>query len=320
MIKGPTMSASAEPLGEAIARRPLGHWLLLAALVLMWGSSFLFTKIAVAAMTPTSVVAGRLMLAAVVLGLVVAATRRRLGGGPRAWLYFFAIALLGNCVPFWLISWGQQRIDSGLAGIFMVVMPITTLVLAHFFVRGERLNAAKTAGFALGFVGVIVLIGPDALLELRGTGTVLLYELAVLGAALLYAVNTILARRRPAGGSLAAAAAVMIVASLLMVPTALAGGTPWPTSVGAETAAALGFLGIASTAAATVVFFKLIALAGPTFVSLINYLIPVWAVVIGSIFLGERPQWAALGALAMILGGIGLSEFRGRSVGAPRAG
>ena len=319
MIKGPTMSASAEPLGEAIARRPLGHWLLLAALVLMWGSSFLFTKIAVAAMTPTSVVAGRLMLAAVVLGLVVAATRRRLGGGARAWLYFFAIALLGNCVPFWLISWGQQRIDSGLAGIFMAVMPITTLVLAHFFVRGERLNAAKTAGFALGFVGVIVLIGPDALLELRGTGTVLLYELAVLGAALLYAVNTILARRRPAGDSLAAAAAVMILASLIMVPAAVAGGTPWPTSVGAETAAALGFLGIASTAAATVVFFKLIALAGPTFVSLINYLIPVWAVAIGAIFLGERPEWAALGALAMILGGIGLSEFRGRGVGARRS-
>ena len=301
-------------------RRPLGHWLLLGALVVMWGSSFLFTKIAVAAMNPASVVAGRLVLAAAVLGVVLAATQRRLGGGPRAWLYVLAIALLGNCVPFWLISWGQQRIDSGLAGIFMAVMPITTLILAHFFVRGERLNAARTAGFMLGFVGVIVLIGPNALLELRGTGTGLLYELAVLGAAMLYAVNTILARRRPAGDSLAAAAAVMIVASLVMVTATWGSGTPWPTSVDGETAAALGFLGIASTAAATVVFFKLIDLAGPTFVSLINYLIPVWAVLVGAIFLGERPAWPALVALMLILGGIGLSEFRGRGGRVPPAG
>ncbi len=319
MVKNSTPGNSAS--GErATRRRPLGHWLLLGALVIMWGSSFLFNKIAVAAMAPATVVAGRLVLAAAVLALVLVATRRTLAGGPRAWMFFVAIALVGNCVPFWLIAWGQQKIDSGLAGILMAVMPITTLVLAHFFVRGERLNGAKAAGFALGFLGVVVLIGPDAILELRGTGTVLLYELAVLGAAVLYAVNTIVARRRPEGDALAAAAAVMIVSSLIMVPTAWSGETPWPTTIGAKEAVALAFLGVASTAAATVVFFKLIALAGPTFVSLINYLIPVWAVLVGAIFLGESPEWAALGALALIFAGIGLSELRGRKVVAPRAG
>ena len=314
------MGASAEPLEGAIARRPLGHWLLLAALVLMWGSSFLFTKIAVAAMAPETVVAGRLVLAAAVLGLVLAATRRPLATGRRAWLFFLAIALTGNCMPFWLISWGQQGIDSGLAGILMAVMPITTLVLAHFFVHGERLNGAKAVGFGLGFLGVVALIGPDTLLELRGTGTALLYELAVLGGAVLYAVNTIIARRRPKGDALAAAAAVMIVGGAIMVPAAWSGGTPWPAAIGGEAAAALAFLGIASTAAATVVFFKLIAIAGPTFVSLINYLIPVWAVLVGAIFLGERPEWAALGALALILAGIALSELKGRKLAVPRAG
>ncbi len=317
MVKEPTSGGHAVAPEPATVRRPLGHWLLLAALVAMWGSSFLFTKIAVAAMAPASVVAGRLVLAAAVLGLVLVAARKPLAGGPRAWLFFLAIALIGNCVPFWLISWGQQRIDSGLAGILMAVMPMTTLVLAHFFVRGERLNGTRAAGFALGFLGVVALIGPDALLELRGTGTALLYELAVLGAAVLYAVNTIIARRRPAGDALVAAAAVMIVASLIMVPAAWSRGTPWPTTIGAEAAMALAFLGLASTAAATVVFFKLIALAGPTFVSLINYLIPVWAVLAGTIFLGERPEWAALGALVLILAGIGLSEFRGRRGIAP---
>ena len=320
MVKGSISGGHANGLERVAARRPLAHWLLLAALVVMWGSSFLFTKIAVAAMGPASVVAGRLVLAATVLGLIVAATRRPLLGGSRAWLFFIAIALVGNCAPFWLISWGQQKIDSGLAGIFMAVMPITTLVLAHFFVRGERLSRARAGGFALGFLGVVVLIGPDALLELRGTGTALLYELAVLGAAVLYAVNTIIARRRPEGDALTAAAAVTIVASLIMVPAAWSGGTPWPASIGTEVAVALGFLGIASTAAATVVFFKLIALAGPTFVSLINYLIPVWAVLVGAIFLGESPELAALGALALILGGIGLSELGGRRTAAPRSG
>lgn len=314
------MSASEEPLEEAAARRPLGHWLLLAALVLMWGSSFLFTKIAVAAMAPASVVAGRLVLAAAVLGLVLVASRRPLAKGRRAWLFFLAIALTGNCVPFWLISWGQQRIDSGLAGILMAVMPITTLVLAHFFVPGERLNGAKAMGFGLGFLGVVALIGPDTLLELRGTGTTLLYELAVLGAAMLYAVNTIVARRRPKGDAIAAAAAVTIVGSIIMVPAAWSGGTPWPAAIGGEVAVALAFLGIASTAAATVIFFKLIAIAGPTFVSLINYLIPVWAVLVGAIFLGERPEWAALGALALILAGIALSELKGRKLAVPRPG
>ena len=313
-------SARGAPSERAPSRRPLGHWLLLAALVVMWGSSFLFTKIAVAAMTPASVVTGRLVLAAAVLALVLVATRRPLAGGPRAWLFFLAIALIGNCVPFWLISWGQQKIDSGLAGILMAVMPITTMVLAHFFVRGERLHGRRVAGFALGFMGVVVLIGPEALLELRGTGTVLLYELAVLGAAVLYAVNTIVARRRPKGDALVAAAAVMILASLIMVPAAWGGGIRWPDMIGAEAAAALAFLGVASTAAATVVFFKLIAIAGPTFVSLINYLIPVWAVLVGTIFLGERPEWTALGALALILAGIGLSELRGRRIVSPRPG
>jgi drug/metabolite transporter (DMT)-like permease len=318
MVKGSKSGGAGETVERA--RRPLVHWLMLAALVVMWGSSFLFTKIAVAAMGPTTVVASRLVLAAAVLGLVLVATRTPLARGRRAWLFFLAIAVIGNCVPFWLISWGQQEIDSGLAGIFMAVMPITTLVLAHFFVRGERLTGTKAAGFALGFLGVVVLIGPDALLELRGSGTAILYELAVLGAAVLYGVNTIIARQRPKGDALVAAAAVTIVASIVMVPAAWVGGTPWPIAIGVEAAVALAVLGIASTAAATVIFFKLIALAGPTFVSLINYLIPLWAVAVGAIFLGERPEWAALGALGLILAGIGLSEFRGRRIAAPRRG
>ncbi len=298
--------------------RPLTHWLLLFALVIMWGSSFMFTKIAVAAIAPTNVVAGRLVLAAVVLLGVVVLSRRWLPTDGRSWRFFIAMALVGNCLPFWLITWGQQRIDSGLAGILMAIMPLATVLLAHVFVAGERMNRTKAAGFLAGFVGIVVLMGPAALLELRGSGAALFSELAVLCGAICYAVNTIIARHRPDGHALVAGAGVILVASLVMAPTAaLTDGFVF-ADIAPLPAAAVGFLGIVSTALATVVYFKLVAIAGPSFLSLINYLIPVWAVMIGMVFLGESPEWSSLAALALILSGIALSEAGSRHRAPPR--
>ena len=156
-------------------------------------------------------------------------------------------------------------------------------------------------------------MGPEALLELRGGGTVLLSELAVLGGAVCYAINTIVARRRPDGDPLAAAAGVMLLASVIMVPLALAGTPVAVAEIPANAAIAVAVLGVVSTALATVVYFRLVRAAGPTFVSLINYLIPLWALIGGMVFLGERPEWSALAALALILTGIALSEVKGRA-------
>lgn len=294
--------------------RPLLHWLLLVALVAMWGSSFLFTKIAVAAIAPLDLVAGRFVLASLVLVALLVATRRGLPRGLRLWLFIAAMTLIGNCLPFWLISWGQQRIDSGLAGILMAVMPLATVMLAHFF-AGERLNRFKAAGFLVGFVGIVVLVGPAVLLELGGSGTTLVSELAVLGGALCYAVNTIIARRRPESDALAVSAGVALTACLVMAPAAAATGLPDPLRLPASAVIAVVWLGVVSTATATVVYFKLITLAGPSFLSLINYLIPAWAVLMGALFLGERPAWTALAGLVLILSGIGLAETRGRRSG-----
>jgi len=294
--------------------RPLLHWLLLFALVAMWGSSFLFTKIAVAAIAPLDLVAGRFVLASVALGALLAATRRGPPRGARLWLFIAAMALIGNCVPFWLISWGQQRIDSGLAGILMAVMPLATVMLAHFF-AGERLNRFKAAGFLVGFLGIVVLVGPTVLLELSGGGTSLLSELAVLGGALCYAVNTIVARRRPQSDALVVSAGVAMTACLVMAPAAAATGLPDVGDLPLSAVIAVLVLGVVSTATATVVYFNLITLAGPSFLSLINYLIPAWAVLMGALFLGERPAWTALAGLALILSGIALAETKGRQVG-----
>jgi drug/metabolite transporter (DMT)-like permease len=299
--------------------RPIGHWLLLFALVAMWGSAFMFTGIAVRGFSPTALVTIRLIIAAVLLTGLVAMRRQRFGWTRRFWLFSVAISLAGNCVPFWLISFGQQRIDSGLAGILMGVMPLTTMALAHFFVRGERLNAMKTAGFVVGFGGLVTLMGPAALLELRGQGTELLHQLAVLGGAVCYAINAILARHRPPADPLVAAAGVMLAGSAMMVPIGAVPASAELILAPLAPLAAMLALSIVATAIATVVFLKLVTIAGPRFSSFINYLIPVWALLMGAMFLGERPGVRVVIALVLILSGIALSEIGSRSLIARQA-
>jgi drug/metabolite transporter (DMT)-like permease len=295
--------------------RPLTHWLLLFALVAMWGSAFMMTGIAVRAFSPEVLVTARLLMGAVLLTGLVFARGLHFPLLGRFWLFSFLLAVAGNCAPFWLISFGQQRVESGLAGILMGIMPLTTMVLAHFFVPGERLNGIKVTGFAIGFVGLVVLLGPAAVLQLEGQGDRLPYELAILGGAIFYAINAVVARHRPAADPLVAAAGVMLAGSAIMLPVGLPDIPAQLTAAGAGPLCALAALGVIATSVATVVFLRLVVIAGPSFTSFINYLIPVWAVLMGVLFLGERPGLSALIALALILSGIGLSELGRRWTG-----
>jgi drug/metabolite transporter (DMT)-like permease len=289
--------------------RPLSHWLLLFALVVMWGSAFMMTGIAVRGFSPAVLVTLRLVMGAVLLTGLVVLRRLRFPSYGRFWLFSLVISITGICAPFWLISVGQQRIDSGLAGILMGVMPLTTMVLAHFFVPGERLNGIKATGFAIGFAGLVVLIGPAALLELEGQGSSLLYELAILGGAIFNAINAEVARHRPPADPQVAAAGVMLVGSLVMLPLGSWGAPAELAAAPSGPLWALLALGVIATAIAPVVFLKLVVIAGPSFTSFLNYLIPVWAVLMGVVFLGERPGLSALIALALILSGIAMSEI-----------
>lgn len=292
--------------------RPLSHWLLLFAIVALWGSAFGITEFAIEAFTPTALVTGRMILAAALLWLVATLRGGRLPMTARFWAYSLAMAIAGNCLPFWLISAAQQEIDSGLAGILMSVMPLTTLLLAHVFVPGETLSGGKLAGFLLGFAGIIVLIGPEAMLEIEGGGTAIFWELATLFAAFCYAANAIIARHRPPADPIVAAAGIMIVGALIMIPIGI-----WDLPAQIAEASSSGLiaalaLAILASAVAPVVFLRLIALAGPSFVAFINYLIPLWAVLVGISLLGEEPRWTALSALALILAGLALSEVAGQ--------
>jgi len=286
------------------------EWGMLFMLTVMWGSAFLLTKIAVTEMPPTWVVAGRLLIGAGVLALLLLLLRRRPPGGRRPWVFFILIAVLGNALPFVLISWGQQAIDSGQAGVLMAVMPLVTMILAHFFLPDEPLSTLRIAGFLLGFAGIVVLMGPESLLLRGAADQTLLAKLAVLGGAICYAVSAILSRLRPAGDAVVTAAVTTTVAALIMLPWFVADVDPAVNSFQIEPTAwvALMLLGLFSTALAAVVYFHLVKQAGPSFVSLLNYLIPLWAVAVGIVFLGEEPHPAQLLALALALSGVFLSQ------------
>ena len=293
------------------ARRSAHDWTLLAALVAMWGSSFMFIKLGVASVPTSTLVAARLILGALILLVVVYLCGARLPPFGRVWGYYTILALLGNCIPFTAITWGQQRTDSALAGILMAVMPLATMLLAHFFVKGEHMTRNRVLGFILGFAGIMVLMGPPALGRISGHSLATLSQLAILLGALCYAANSVLTRILARGDDvLVASAAMLLIASVIALPIALAVDKPWQVAPSFVSLSAILWLGVGPTAIATVVYFKLIATAGPTFMSLVNYMSPAVAVLLGVALLGETPGIHAYVALALILLGIAVSQWR----------
>jgi drug/metabolite transporter (DMT)-like permease len=293
-----------------VAARSLKDWGLLATLVVLWGSNFMFVKLGVATVPPATLVASRLVIGAVILVAVVRAMGHTFPPMGRSWGAYFILAIVGNSLPFWLITTGQKTIDSALAGILMAIMPLTTLVLAHFFVAGERMTRNRVAGFLLGFGGIIVLMGPAALTGLGGSSIEIVAQLAVLAGAVCYATQSVMVRRMLKGDVMVASAAIIAIAAVISLPIALAVDQPWNLSPSRISLYAVIWIGIGPTAIATLAFLKLIGSAGPTFMSLVNYCIPVVAVLLGVALLGEELGANAYTGLVLILGGIALSQLR----------
>lgn len=289
-------------------------WLLLLALGAIWGGAFLSTKIAVTDVPPLTIAAARLGVGAVTLLVLLAIRGERLPGfgTPRArafWLFALGVALAANAVPFSLLAWAQQYIASGLAGVFMSMVPLFILPLGHAFVPGETLTWRKAAGFFTGFAGVMVLIGPDVLASLgAGGGLLLLAQLACLGVAFCYATGSILAKRAPDLGLIRFATAALLLASLISIPVAVAVEAPRPVDWSAASWVALAYLGLLPTALATVMLLAIISSAGPSFLGLVNYQVPVWAVAFGVVFLGEEPSPRLWIALVLILAGLAIAQ------------
>jgi drug/metabolite transporter (DMT)-like permease len=275
--------------------------LVLVVLGCIWGNSFLFTKVTVEEVPPLTLVEGRLILAGVVLLLLLRALGHSLSLTPALWAAVAFMGVINNVIPFALITWGQQHIDSSLAAILNSTMPLFTVIIAPLWIK-ERLTFDGALGVLVGFAGVFVLIGAD-LRQIAESST--LGQIAVVGASACYATGTVFARRylqeRP---PVVLASGQMMVASALLLPVALAVDRPFDLHTSAKAALAWVALGVASSGLAYVIFFWLVQRLEALQVSLVAYLIPLVAVFVGWTVLDERLGANSLGGLVLIVLGI----------------
>ena len=279
----------------------LRNFAILFVLGLIWGASFLFIKVAVVTIPPFTVAFGRTALAALTLYVVLRYRGLKLSSWGHLWGAFLILGLFNGAVPYTLITWAEIHIDSGLAAILNALMPLFTVLLAHFFTQDEKLNWMKVIGILLGFLGILVLIGPAVL---KGLGVHVIGQLAVVGAALCYAMAAIYGRRLKEVPPLVSATGQLIGAALLTMPLSFIIDTPWELSVTLLSLGALACLSLLGTALAYILYYHLLARIGATNVSLVTYLLPITGVFWGALLLGERLHWSAFLALVLILAGI----------------
>jgi drug/metabolite transporter (DMT)-like permease len=221
-----------------------------------------------------------------------------------SWFHFSIYAVIGNILPYLLISIGQTTITSGMAGLLMAFMPLVTLVLAHFFLPNDKLNIYKVFGFVIGISGVLVILGPSINNNSNATFGIFL----VLGAACAYSINTIIAARLTSYDPITSSTCVLILASVLSFMI-------WPETLMIKfneipllSGSAIILLGVLPTGIAAYIYFIIINAAGATFLSNINYLIPVVAFFLGAILLGEQILLQNIIALIFIISGIFISR------------
>jgi drug/metabolite transporter (DMT)-like permease len=283
-------------------------WIMVATLGLVWGASFLFIELALTGVGPFWLTASRILFA----GLLTTAIWKMRGGplyetDERAgWVPLLAVGVLSSALPFVAISWGQQFVTSGFAGVSMAAVALVVLPLAHFFVPGERLTLRKSLGFLIGFIGVAVLIGPEAFRSTEVDGELFGRFACVLGAA-CYAVSSVVMRRLPPIDPVGLSAVTLLIGAVpVTVLAAIVEGVPPMPS--AEVAMVILTLGLVQTAAANLLRVMVIRSAGPVFMSLTNYQVPLWSVLLGVLLLGESVEASLFMAMVLILTGVFLSQ------------
>ncbi|HZQ11084.1 MAG TPA: EamA family transporter [Anaerolineae bacterium] len=271
----------------------------------LWGASYLFIKIGGEQLPPITFVAARTTIAGISLLLVALARREKLPPlGSSLWKWLIAIGLLNSAVPYTLITWGELHVSSGLAAILVGAMPIFTVLLAHWRLHDERLKPRKVVGILIGFAGVVVLFLPD--LE-NGLQWSLVGGAAILAAAISYASAAIVARLHLKSlPHVSVALGQMITASLILIPISLLFDHPWTLSPTPIAVGALVTLAVFGTAFAYLIYYWLIAHVGATRTSLVTYISPVVAVILGAVFLNESLEWNTLVGLILIIAGVGL--------------
>lgn len=283
------------------------HWLVLLATAAMFGSTFLFIKLAVADIPPTTLAAGRALIAAPIAFAFLRIAGFRLPPLGLQWGPLILLGILTGVIPYTTIAWGQQFIESGLAGIIFGSIPVFSVILAPIFLRDEKFTGAQMAGAAIGFAGVVLVIGPQAL---SGIGDQIFGALITLAAALSYTLGSIYSRTRSDLSPVVMTAGQLITATVLLVPVSLVLDAPWTLSPSIEAVGAVVWTGIVGTAVPVLCLFWLIRNAGAVSASLMTFFMPVVAVGLGAAVLGEALAWQAFAGLGLIL--LGAAGVSGR--------
>lgn len=287
-------------------RPGLTNWLLILSLGVIWGTAFMGTSLALEGISVWWVAAGRLALAAVILLPLGAFMGQGLTTikGARTWSFVTVIGVGSLALPLTLLSWGLTHVPSAFAGVAMGAVPLIVLPLVAIFSHDEGIGPRRIIGVCLGFVGLVLLVGPGAFDDGSFLG-----RLACIGTAACYAVGSVMTRRAPKMPPVAFAGATLLMGALALVPLAwIIDGPPQITQSSAGWA--LLYTALFPTGLAAIMRVRVITTAGSLFMSFTSYMVPVWAVLFGATLMGEALPSQLFWALGLILAGIGISQSR----------
>jgi len=287
------------------------NWILLMLLSAIWGGAFTLNKFALEAYSPEVLVTGRLLIASIVLLGFVLIVFKKINIDLSNWRYYFFMSIVGIVAPFLLISYGQIGIDSSLAGILMSTMPISTLILSHFFLDDENMTKKKLIGFLVAFTGIIILIMPEKNVIENNFIDGIYSELMVISGAILYSFAAVYGKRFKITNPLNASTGVILYSAVIMSIYIMLNFELAPYSYGDyKHITAVVILGVFCTAIATIIYFQILQSSGATFISIMNYLIPVWAILFGVVFFNEDVSWNYLVGLIIVILGIQFSQTK----------
>ncbi|MFK7875031.1 MAG: DMT family transporter [Paracoccaceae bacterium] len=287
-------------------------WAMIAILGVTWGATFMVTEIALRGITPYWLAALRISFATILMIPIWQLRCRVLFEGPvtaQIWRAVIVIGLLSSALPFMLLAWGQQYVTSGFAGVSMAAVTLIVVPMAHFLIPGEAMTLRRTIGFLIGFIGVCLLIGGQAF-DTSGSELEWAGRLACLAAAGCYGASSVMMRRLPKVDPVGLSTVLLIIAAPIVVGIAVLQEGP-PPLPDMQTLVVIAFLGLVPTAAANLLRVLVVRSAGPVFMSLTNYQVPIWSVLLGAWLLNEPLPGSLMIALTLILAGVCLSQWGG---------
>jgi len=280
-------------------------YIVLFALGALWGSSFGAIKIALHGVTPLTVMSVRILLAGAALLLLIRVRKTPFPRGIQNWIKIGWMALFGTLIPFFLVPWGQLQIDSSLAAILMAVNPLFALTLGHFFSDHERFTLRQLLAMLVGFSGILLVFGENAISSINGN---IWAQLAVIGAGFCYTISGVIVSRVRGASADSVSASIFICSSVIVFPLWMILEQPWSLHFETESLLALTHLGLVSTGMAFLMRYYIILRAGAVFLSYVAFIIPMFGILFGILFLGETISVNTMGAVVLILSGVYLGR------------